>query len=76
MDMMPTMNLRFVDREMTSSQDANGDYLPDGYCRTFTARVLQQRFVSLTSPDSEWRDVPLVALGALPQTLGGANSAR
>ena len=60
MEMMPTMNLRFVEREVTSSQDANGNYLPDGYVRTFTARVLQQQFVSVTSPDSEWRDVSLV----------------
>jgi hypothetical protein len=64
MDMMPTMNLRFVEREMASSQDASGGYLPDGFVRTFTAQVLQQQFVSATSPDSEWRDVTLVELGA------------
>ena len=57
--MMPTMNLRFVERGMTSNQDESGRHLPDGVARTFTVQVLQQQFVSVTSPESEWRDVPV-----------------
>ena len=61
MDMMPTMHLRFVERETTTNTTAAGELLPDGFARTVKLRVLQQQFVSVTSPDSEWRDVPLGA---------------
>lgn len=62
--MVPTMNLRFVERETTMNTTAEGERLPEGLVRTAKMRVLQQQFVSVTGPLSEWRDVPLVVDGA------------
>ena len=62
--MMPTMNLRFVEREKTTNTTATGELLPEGFVRTIKLRVLQQQWVSVVDPPSEWRDVPLVASGA------------
>ena len=37
---------------------ADGQLLPEGFVRTVRRRILQQQWASLTSPESEWRDVP------------------
>ena len=63
-NMMPTMNLRFVLRETTFITMADGDRLPEGSVRTEKIRVLQQHWVSVVDPSSEWRDVPLAADGS------------
>jgi hypothetical protein len=56
--MMPTNNLRFVERTEVFSKSADG--LQETGRRV---RVLQQQWISITSPGHEWRDVPLVAEG-------------
>jgi hypothetical protein len=60
-ELIPIMQLRFIEREIESSTDSQGRCLPDGIGRMITVRILQQHFVSDTSEISEWRDVPLVA---------------
>ena len=54
--MMPTNNLRFVERTEVFSKSADG--LQETGRRV---RVLQQQWISITSPGHEWRDVPLVS---------------
>jgi hypothetical protein len=60
-ELMPTMKMRFIEREIESSTDSQGRCLPEGIGRMITVRILQQHFVSDTSEVGEWRDVPLVA---------------
>lgn len=63
--MTPTMNLRFVERETTTTTTAAGQMLPDGIVRNVALRVLQQEWASpYVGVESQWRDVPLVDLGA------------
>lgn len=59
--MVPTMNLRFVEREEESHLSADGDLLPHDVVRVIKHRVLQQQWISVTDPTQEWRDVPLEA---------------
>ena len=61
---VPTMYLRFVEREHQETCAADGQLLPEGFVRTVRRRILQQQWVSLTSPESEWRDVPFDPGGA------------
>jgi hypothetical protein len=60
--MMPTMNLRFVERMETVAVSARGEMLPEGFFRHIKLRVLQQQWVSAVDSQSEWRDVPLVVV--------------
>ena len=56
----PTMNLRFVEREILRTVSVT----PDGgtLAERVKVKILQQQFASVLTPDTEWRDVPLEVL--------------
>lgn len=68
--MSPTMNLRFVEREVFTHTDEQGRQLPPGTARRVMLRVLQQAWVSRHGGEYEWRDVPLVAADAQQEQQG------
>lgn len=57
-EMQPTINLRFVEREILRTVSVT----PDGgiLSERVKVKILQQQFASVLTPDTfEWRDVPL-----------------
>lgn len=59
-EIQPTMNLRFIEREVLRPVSTT----PDGgtVSERVKVRILQQQFASVLTNHTEWRDVPLEVL--------------